>query len=485
MAFTISMPSLRTAGSRGANLAGLPTCSGGADGCVMQQLRDGTLDTTDVPRWASTWARAFGFRLTRFTSDLPSHQRLIGMSGREIVQARLQRFMSDPVRAGESMVVMRIDIDDLERVNEALSLEAGDLVLEAVAERIIGVIGNPDNVARISGSAFIAIVPEIADFGEDAELAHKIRRAVADPVLARGHVIQPTVSIGVAYADTATDAEQVLQNATLAVRRAKDFGGDRVAFAADDLANKAMERLELEEALRIALATDEIRAWYQPIVDFVDGKIVGYEALSRWITSDGCHVSPVTFIPLAESTGLIPEIDYLVLSQSLALLAKLPDDQFIAVNVSPASLTRPDFVGLASALLKTVDFDLRRLHLEVTETSLPSDLDVVRSAMLELGMGGAQWYFDDFGTGYSSLSHLGELPVDGLKLDMSFTRGIHAGDETSLRLAHGLLALAKGLNLDTVAEGVESAEVAEILREQGWACGQGWLYGKAEPHAFA
>ena len=138
MAFTISMPSLRTAGSRGANLAGLPTCSGAAEGCVMQQLRDGTLDTTDVPRWASTWARAFGFRLTRLTADLPSHQRLIGMSGREIVQARLQRFMSDPARAGESMVVMRIDIDDLESVNEALSLEAGDLVLEAVADRIVG-----------------------------------------------------------------------------------------------------------------------------------------------------------------------------------------------------------------------------------------------------------------------------------------------------------------------------------------------------------
>lgn len=479
MAFAIPLPPARRTALR-SNATDVHCV--GSDGCIMQQLRDGASGSIDVPSWANATARRFGFRLSRITAELPGYHQLIGRSGREIVQARLQRFMSDPTRAGESIVVLRIDIDDLERVNEALSLAAGDIVLEAVAERIVAVIGNADNVARISGSAFIAIIPDAVDFGGNAELAHALRRAVSDPVLAKGHVIQPTVSIGVAYADAESGAEHVLHNATLAVRRAKDFGGDRVAFAADNLANKARERLELEEALRIALATDELRAWYQPIVDFRDGRVVGYEALSRWITSDGRHVSPGTFIPLAESVGLVPEVDYLVLSQTLELLAKLPADQFVAVNVSPVSLVRPDFIARATELLKDVPFDLSRLHLEVTETALPADLDVVRSAMLELGMGGAKWYFDDFGTGYSSLSNLGELPVDGLKLDMSFTRGIDAGDETSLRLAHGLLSLAHGLNLDTVAEGVESAKVAEILRAQGWSMGQGWLYGKAEPY---
>ena len=480
MAFAIPLPPARRLGFR----ANATHCAG-SEGCLMQQLRDGGLESTDVPRWANTAARFFGWRLTPLTAELPRHHQLLGHSGREIVQARLQRLMADPDRGGATVVVMRIDIDDLERVNEALSLAAGDIVLEAVADRIVSVIGNAHNVARISGAAFIAIVPELSEFGEDAELAHRIRLAVSDPVLAKGHVIQPTVSIGVAYSDLSLQADQVLQNATLAVRRAKDFGGDRVAFAADDLANKAMERLELEEALRIALANDEVRAWYQPIVDFADARIVGYEALSRWITAEGRHVSPGTFIPLAESIGLVPEVDFLVLAQSLELLAKLPEDHFIAVNVSPVSLVRPDFIERASALLNDVTFDLSRLHLEVTETSLPADLDVVRSAMLELGMGGAKWYFDDFGTGYSSFSNLGELPVDGLKLDMSFTRGIQAGDETSLRLAHGLLSLARGLNLDTVAEGVESPEVAETLRAQGWSMGQGWLYGKAEPHEHA
>jgi len=480
MAFAIPLPPMRRIGLRSVSSSCVPTHGGFTDGCGVPQSRE-AFEPTDVPRWASSWARLFGFRLSRITGDTNNRHHVVGHSGREVVQARLQRFMSDPARIGDPIVVMRIDIDDLERVNEALSLAAGDLVLEAVAERIVNVIGDADNVARISGSAFIAIVPDATQFGEDAELAHRVRHAVADPVSAKGHVIQPTVSIGVAYAQFGSAAEHVLQNATIAVRRAKDLGGDRVAFAAEGLANEAMERLELEEALRRALATDEVRAWYQPIVDFVDGRIVGYEALSRWITSDDRHVSPATFIPLAESVGLIPEVDYLILAQSLELLASLPEDQFIAVNVSPVSLTRSDFIQRASALLARTGLDLRRLHLEVTETALPSDLDVIRSAMLELGMGGAKWYFDDFGTGYSSLSNLGELPVDGLKLDMSFTRGIDAGDETSLRLAHGLLSLARGLNLDTVAEGVETAEVAEILRAQGWSMGQGWLYGKAEP----
>ncbi len=436
---------------------------------------------TNAPRWAQALAGHFGYQLHPTTvvparGPLPSAQ-----SGRSLALARLQSLLNN-LDADRSIVTMRIDIDDLDRVNEALSLAAGDLVLDTVASRLVELIGSTNDVVRIAGAGFIAFLNDGGDMHTHDELAHRIRRAVADPVLAMGHVIQPTVSIGVAYAARDAVADRVLQNATLAVRRAKDTGGDRVEFVDTDLAREAMERLELEEALRRALASEEIRAWYQPIVNFTNGEIAGYEALCRWITSDGQFVSPANFIPVAEAAALVTEIDILVLAQSLKLLSRLPGDQFISVNVSPASLTRPDFVQRACALLDAASaIDMSRLHLEVTETALPSDLDVVRAAMLRMGMGGALWYFDDFGTGYSSLTHLGELPVDGIKLDMSFTKGIHSGDETSTRLAHGLLALAKSLDLDTVAEGVETAEVARILGDQGWALGQGWLYGKAGP----
>ncbi len=483
MAFGIAFPPMGRGSLNGRGLSGgsstvIQPCT---DSCAAPATHPAAVE---APRWVRAIAGHFGYQLHPTASIATHASQLSDRSGREIALARLRTLLEELPTPDASMVVLRVDVDDLDRVNEALSLAAGDLVLEAVAARVIELVGNSANVVRIAGAAFVALLPDMDAFGEHAEFAHTLRRTVADPVLAMNHVIQPTVSIGVAYADASTNAEEVLQNVTLAVRRAKDNGGDRVEFAAADLAREAMARLELEEALRRALATDEIRAWYQPIVDFTDGRVVGYEALSRWITSEGLFVSPSAFIPVAEVASLITEIDILVLGQSLALLTDLPEDHFVSVNVSPASLTRADFITRACELIDASCVDLRRLHLEVTETALPTDLDVIRAAMLRLGIGGAQWYFDDFGTGYSSLTHLGELPVDGIKLDMSFTKGMHSGDETSTRLAHGLLALAKSLDLDTVAEGVESQEVANILGAQGWSHGQGWLYGKAEPMAL-
>ncbi len=443
---------------------------------------------TRSPKWLAFVAQRMGYHLTPINTASLALDELTGLHGREMLMERLGSTLEARAkRAGATggTAVMRIDIDDLERVNEALSLAAGDFVISEIAARIAALVGDAANVARIAGAAFVAIVPEAENADSCAALANGIRRAAAEPVVTAGHVIQSTVSIGISFEDGSRSAELALQNATLAVRNAKDGGGDRVEFAESDLAVKAIRRLELEEAMRQALLNNEFRAWYQPIVDFQDSRIVGYEALIRWFTSDGGQIFPGDFIPVAEGNGLVPELDIIVLAQSLGLLAQLPGEQFLSVNVSPASLTRPDFVRRAAELLEFTRVDLRRLHLEVTETALPSDLDVVRSAMLHLSMGGAQWYFDDFGTGYSSMSNLGELPVDGLKLDMSFTRGIHAGDETSIRLAHGLLGLARGLDLATVAEGVETDAVADILREQGWEHGQGWLYGKAAPLSAA
>ena len=432
-----------------------------------------------APGWLTLLAHRRGFRLTPIAAAPVHVDELTGLRTRDAFTTHLAEILE--MAATDRMAVLRVDIDDLERINEGLSHAAGDVVIATISRRLVDAIGTHERVARISGGAFVAMVHDVESAESVAGLAHTIRRVVSEPVVTGGHVTQSTVSIGISIEDGSRSADHAIRNATLALRRAKDGGGDRVEFAESDLARQAMERLELEEAMRQALLNNEFRAWYQPIVDFNDRRVVGYEALIRWITSDGQHIYPGEFIPVAESNGLVPELDIIVLAQSLGLLAQLPEDQFLSVNVSPASLTRPDFVRRAAELLEFTNVDLQRLHLEVTETALPSDLDVVRSAMLHLSLGGAQWYFDDFGTGYSSMSNLGELPVDGLKLDMSFTRGIHAGDETSIRLAYGLLGLARGLDLATVAEGVETDAVADILREQGWDHGQGWLYGKAEP----
>lgn len=435
--------------------------------------------------WLSTFARRLGYDLVPVGVDPHAIDQLTGLITRPALLQTLNTQFGLPRREGSGVAVLRIDIDELERINEALSLAAGDQVVGSIAGRISEMVGSTALVARIAGAAFVALLPHAENAEDAADLAHRIRVAVAEPVVTVGHVLQPTVSIGIAFDPLLLDGELALQNAALAVRRAKDAGGDRVEFADADLAVRAMQRLELEEAMRHALMNNEFRAWYQPIVDIHDGSLVGYEALIRWITDNGMQIGPGDFIPVAEMTGLVSELDLIVLAQSLGLLSQLPGRQFLSVNVSPASLMRPDFVRRAAELLEFAQLDLSRLHLEVTETALPADLDIIRSAMLHLSLGGARWFFDDFGTGYSSMTNLGELPVDGLKLDMSFTRGIHAGDQTSIRLAQGLLGLAQGLELATIAEGVETENVAAILREQGWEQGQGWLYGKAAPLSAA
>lgn len=435
--------------------------------------------------WLAALVRRLGYEVVPVDHERHVVDPLTGLMGRAKLVDTMEALFGMPRREGSGVAVLRIDVDELERINEALSLGAGDLILTHIAERVASQVGSADRVARIAGSAFIALLPGAEAAEDAAELAHRIRLAVAEPVVAHGHLLQPTVSIGIAFEPRLLDGEIVLQNVALAVRRAKDGGGDRVEFADADLAVRAMKRLELEEAMRHALLTNEFRAWYQPIVDFNGGSLRGYEALIRWITEEGIRFGPAEFIPVAEVNGVVSELDLIVLAQSLALLKQLPSPTFLSVNVSPVSLMRPDFVRRAAELLDLAQVDLSRLHLEVTETALPADLDVIRSAMLHLSLGGARWFFDDFGTGYSSMTNLGELPVDGLKLDMSFTRGIHAGDQTSIRLAQGLLGLAQGLDLATIAEGVETEGVADILREQGWQQGQGWLYGKAAPLSAA
>ena len=427
-----------------------------------------------VPRWVVRVAGRFGYHVL----PMPGGSDVLDLVPWDSVGTMLStRIACAP--SNSAVALLRVDVDELERVHESLSVSAGDQVLAAVGRRIGEVVGDAAEVRRVSGSGFAVIVsgaPGIA-----AALGETMRRTVVSPILVQGHFVEPTISIGIALALPDLPVPSVLQNAALAVRRAREAGGDRIEVARAEFASRAAERLALEEGLRRALASEAVTAWYQPIVDLASGDTVGYEALCRWIGSDGTHVPPAEFIPIAERAGLIPEIDLLVLGQALELLERLPESNFVSVNVSPASLTHPDFADRASVLLERTTIDLRRLHLEITETALPTDIDVVRGAMLRLRGRGARWYLDDFGTGYSSLSNLGSLPVDGLKLDMSFTRGIEAGDETHARLASGLLSLARGLDLITIAEGVESQATADLLRQQGWGLGQGWLFGRAEP----
>jgi EAL domain-containing protein (putative c-di-GMP-specific phosphodiesterase class I) len=266
------------------------------------------------------------------------------------------------------------------------------------------------------------------------------------------------------------------------MRQAKANGRDRYEFLDQDLRVEAERRLRLSSSIREGLHDDEFTPWFQPIVALATGDVVGHEALVRWIRSDGRPVEAWQFLPVAERGHLIGDIDLVVLHKTIEVLSGDPDSsRFIAVNVSAESLRRGDYDTQVLRALESWGVPPERLHLEVTETALLDITPNIRTSVDTLANAGLKWYVDDFGTGYSSISHLRDLPIAGLKLDQTFTAGIAAGDETCVRLADGLIGLADGLGLDTVAEGIETHVEERVLAGQGWSHGQGWLYGRPAP----
>jgi EAL domain-containing protein (putative c-di-GMP-specific phosphodiesterase class I) len=227
------------------------------------------------------------------------------------------------------------------------------------------------------------------------------------------------------------------------------------------------------------LGAGELDVHGMPVVSLIDGTILGVEVLARWRTPDGRLLLPAEFLPRVDEAGLWVDLDDAVLAKSFEAAATLPRGMRIGVNLSAASLSRPDLAESLLAELETAGVDPGRLHLELTETSVLRVNDSVTSAMEQLAHAGVRWWVDDFGTGYSSISHLRDLPITGMKLDRSFTAGITDRSTRNARLALGLAGLAAGLGLDTVAEGVETRQQAQLLAEQGWQMGQGHFFGAA------
>jgi predicted signal transduction protein with EAL and GGDEF domain len=352
--------------------------------------------------------------------------------------------------------------------------------MTTVAARVTEAMGTPDLVGRGSGDEFLALLPDLIAGADAAETAERIRLAAQGSIQVAGEQIFPTVSVGIATGGPEADAEQLLRDASLALRKAKNNGRDRCEFADPGLALDAQRRISLEAELRDGLERGELVPWFQPIVSLGEDRVDGYEALVRWVHPDGT-MEPDDFIPVAMRTGLMTEIDLAMIGPVVARLAQLPESMFVGVNVTGQTLARASYAEHVSAALTAHGVSPSRLHIEVTETMLLALDDAVVTQIRNLADLGCRWYVDDFGTGYSSISHLRDLPVSGLKLDKSFTFGIGAGERTDMQLAGALIGLANGLGLDTVAEGVETQAEADYLRTLGWRHGQGWLYGKAAP----
>ena len=403
---------------------------------------------------------------------------LTGLAKRDVALDRIREILD--TRTSPGWALLCVGVDSMTAVNQAYTYAAGDTVLRAVAERLVEAAGAIDRVARIAGDEFVVLMRDIVTPTDAANAARRILDAVHGPVDMGHTTIDVTGCAGIALS-RGQDAQDLLRDATAAMRQASAQGPNRWEFLGGDVGEETRLVLKMQGELREALEQGQIVPWFMPIADFSDGSIVGYEALVRWVLGDGTVVGPDRFIAVAERTGLIFEIDRRMLSTVLDRMVTWAPELHFAVNVSAASLSSGTLDAWVRSELIRTGVRPDRLHLEVTETSLFHVTASIQQTMQSLADLGISWWVDDFGTGFLSISHLRDLPVAGLKLDQTFTAGITPHDSHATRLSRGLAGLANGLGLSTVAEGVETAEQATMLAGQGWQFGQGWFFGKPAP----
>ncbi|MEB3165970.1 MAG: diguanylate cyclase [Cyanobacteriota bacterium] len=395
------------------------------------------------------------------------------------LQAALRRCRAAPTR---QLAVLSVGVDRLTQINDALTHRAGDQLITTLAGRLAAALPPGAPFARGTGDTFLVLLENLLNPEQAVGHAERLRQACKGSAELMGQSIETSVSIGIALvADSGLEADALLRDASLAMRRAAVLGRDRVVLADRLHADDARRDLAQLADLRLALEAGELQAWFMPVVDLASSQLCGYEALVRWPRANGTVVMPDVFLPLARQANLALQIDLQVLRLSIHTLASLPAELFVAVNMMPTTLADPELADTVQRWLEQAGVAPSRLHLEITETDLLNLAPQVNGTIERLAALGVRWLIDDFGTGFSSISYLRDLPVHGIKLDRSFTAGIGAGDQKCLRLAQAIAGMAEGLGLATVAEGVESAAGAACLLDLGWCRAQGWYYGKATP----
>ena len=418
---------------------------------------------------------------------LALYDQLTGLPNRTLLLERLTEELADPAAARPSLALVLIDLDHFKAINDALGAQVGDEVLKAVAERLIDAAGDPGRVARVGSDLFALKFLSVSGAEEVARrLDDAARGFFGRPFVAGGHEVRLSAKAGVAvYPRDGADTGSLMRNAEAALKRAKETGERRV-FYAPEINEWAAERLHLENMLRRAVEHGELYFEYQPKVELASRRLVGLEALMRWNGPDGRPVSPAKFVPILEQTGLILEAGRQALARASGLhrrwrsLGLRPPR--IAVNVSALQLRRQNFVGdVRGALLDAAD-DGGGVDLEITESLLMADVEETIRKLRELREMGLRVALDDFGTGYSSLSYLSRLPLDAVKIDRAFVRGMteHSAD---MSIITAIVSLARALRLGLVAEGVESELQANRLLALGCEQAQGYLFSRPVPDA--
>jgi diguanylate cyclase (GGDEF)-like protein len=413
---------------------------------------------------------------------LAYYDALTGLPNRTLLQDRLAKALAGARRRKDKVAILFLDLDRFKDINDSLGHSVGDLLLQEVAERLKTWAREQDTVARVGGDEFLIVLTGLKDVADAAVATERIVNLMTAGFVVRGHPVNVSCSIGVSiFPEHSADCETLIKNADAAMYSAKENGRNRFQFFTEDMNAQGVERLTLENSLRLALDKKELFLVYQPQMDIATGRITGLEALLRWQHPDLGLVPPDKFIRIAENSGLIVPIGEWVVRTACCQARKWQDEGLppvsVAVNVSAVQFRQEGFCELIRRVLYETGLAPQYLELELTESLLLANADLMLSVVQELKAMGVTLAIDDFGTGYSSFSYLRQFRVSKLKIDRVFIRDVAVNpDDAAITTA--IISMAKSLRLKVIAEGVEDEAQMSFLRAHQCDEIQGYYFSK-------
>lgn len=416
--------------------------------------------------------------------NLAFYDPLTGLANRRLFKTRLEQLIKHAQEKDINIALLFLDLDNFKKVNDTLGHNYGDALLKEISTRLKNSVRDTDTVSRIGGDEFTILLNNITNHSDISHVAQKILTALQQPTIVGDQEIANTVSIGITLAPKDSgDINTLMKNADLAMYKAKDAGKNTYRFFSEEMNLIATEHVELENELNRALENNQFMLMYQPKMCLSDKKVIGLEALIRWIHPTKGFIPPDKFIPVAEETGSILSIGKWVLEQSCQTMRTLIDEQLleedckIAVNLSAKQFNDPTLLTSIMQILAQTELPHECLELEITESTLMDNVDQAIAIMQALKEGGISIAIDDFGTGYSSLNYIKKFPIDILKVDRSFVMDIPR-DRNDEAITAAVIAMSQKLNLKVVAEGVETEEQMNFLINNNCDYGQGYFFSR-------